>query len=233
LVIRLDSGSLSAEVVPVNRPESFVVEVAATRVAVHGTRFHVERRSSRVFVDVSEGAVAVAPLMGSDKRWLLRAPSSGDFALDGSSGHVVTSEPIKSTARLASHAGSAVKPGPSAAAGDAASQELTAPDEAVDAAPAPLPDKPSIGELEAGLSLVIDRVSRCFTKHMPARGDMRVTARTTLKLKVAPDGSIAEQSFEPPLSPTVSACGALEAEQVRFVASREGVSVTRILELNR
>ena len=43
LTITLESGALSATVVPNPKPETFAVEVGGTRVAVHGTAFRVER----------------------------------------------------------------------------------------------------------------------------------------------------------------------------------------------
>ena len=47
VAIALDRGALSAHVVKSPRPESFVVRVERTRVAVHGTRFRVERGATR------------------------------------------------------------------------------------------------------------------------------------------------------------------------------------------
>jgi hypothetical protein len=246
LTIRLDSGSLSAEVVPVQRPESFVVEVGQTRVAVHGTRFRVERRSDRVFVDVSEGVVAVGPVSRATpaRSWMLRAPSSGDFALDGLSGHVVAaapaSPPRKSrarSARIAKSASPELEPSngtevPAAGAEESVSsaEELA---ETLPPPPAELPNKPSLGDVENGLNAVLNAISACFVQHMPERGDIHVTARTTLKLEIAPDGSIAAQAFEPPLAPSVSKCSRAAAERIRFAPSYEGIRLTRLLELNR
>jgi pyruvate-formate lyase len=62
---------------------------------------------------------------------------------------------------------------------------------------------------------------------------MRVTARTTLSLSVLPDGRIAKSAFDPPLAPNVSQCAQGAAAAIRFVASREGVTLTRVLELRR
>ena len=59
LTVKLESGALSAAVVPNPKPETFAVEVEGTRVAVHGTAFRVERVAERVQVEVSEGTVAV------------------------------------------------------------------------------------------------------------------------------------------------------------------------------
>ena len=89
LTVKLESGALSAAVVPNPKPETFAVEVEGTRVAVHGTAFRVERVAERVQVDVSEGTVAVEPSGArSAPAFLLRRNSRGNFALDGKTGSV-------------------------------------------------------------------------------------------------------------------------------------------------
>ncbi|HEY6557337.1 MAG TPA: FecR domain-containing protein [Polyangiaceae bacterium] len=254
--LRLDSGSLTAEVTHAERSESFVVLAGATRVAVHGTRFQVQRRQGRVLVRVSEGVVAVSSLHAtgqSDEQWLLHAPSRGDFSDDGSAGHVIASEVAEKSRPPATRPRgvrrpptASARPAPESPSGVAAAPESAAevsPEAVVEQLPAELgveagaaaelPAKPSIGDVEAGLAQVIDTLSGCFRAHMPARGDMRVTARTTLSLSVLPDGRVAKSAFEPPLAPNVSQCAQGAAAAIRFAASREGVTVTRILELRR
>ncbi len=89
LTVQLESGALSAAVVPNTKPETFAVEAGGTRVAVHGTAFRVERSADRVLVQVSEGTVAVEPTQThSILRFLLRRDSRGSFALDGRTGSV-------------------------------------------------------------------------------------------------------------------------------------------------
>jgi hypothetical protein len=254
LTIRLDSGAVSAEIIPVHRPESFAVEVGSTRVAAHGTRFRVERRNQRVFVDVSEGVIAVRPIGASKagaQGWVLQAPSSGDFALDGRSGQVFAAEaasrpkPASRSRRPFQHRSPAH--GHSAPAGSASSIDgmeqsmLDVPDAGVlasraetpAAAPVDLPAKPTLGDVEAGVSRVIDAMGACFSEHIPPRGDMRVTARTALKLEIDPEGRIAAEEFEPPLAPGVTECARARSESIRFAPSREGISLNRIVELSR
>lgn len=59
LTVRLDVGRIDAEVVPSNQPESFAVEAGTLRVAVHGTRFAVEKIEGFIDVTVTEGTVVV------------------------------------------------------------------------------------------------------------------------------------------------------------------------------
>ncbi|HMJ10747.1 MAG TPA: FecR domain-containing protein [Polyangiaceae bacterium] len=260
VTLRLDAGTLHAEVTPAERPESFIVHAGGTRVAVHGTRFKVQRRHGRVLVRVTEGVVVVSPLRDSgpaDERWLLRAPSRGDFSEDGSAGHVIASEgasaaaplqrsrparrpqvraPVQTPpiAREAEQPVATVQPAEPAESQDAPpAEEGSELAGAEGGAPYELPLKPSIGEVEAGLTRVIDSLSACFQEHMPARGDVRVTARTKLMLGILADGRIGSAVFDPPLAPNVSQCAVSAAAHVRFAASREGVRLTRFLELRR
>lgn len=250
--LRLDTGSLTAEVTHAERPESFVVQAGATRIAVHGTRFTVQRRQARVLVQVTEGVVAVSSERaagGSEERWLLQAPARGDFSEDGSGGHVIAREvaernkPHATRSRAARRAPAQAPEAPSAAtsvepSAVEAPPELVPEQQSADSSaqaspPVELPAKPSIGDVEAGLTQVIDTLSACFQQHMPARGDMRVTARTTLTLSVLADGRIAKSQFDPPLAPNVSLCALNASATIHFAASREGVVLTRILELRR
>lgn len=240
IALRLDSGALSAQVVPVHRPESFIVEAGGTRVAVHGTRFRVERRDDRVLVGVTEGVVTVSSLSrGPKQAWTLRGPSHGDFALDGASGEVVSGELAAVSAASGSHATRAAKrlvnPNKAVEKATQSVEEEPAVEapETLPEARAELPAKPSIGDVESGLATVVNIVTSCFAENMPARGDIRVTARTTLKLQIAPDGRVASEEFDPPLAPSVRDCATQGSKAAHFAPSHEGVSVTRTLELAR
>jgi len=102
--LALDSGSVSAHVVKSPKPESFVVRVERTRVAVHGTRFNVERTGDSVHVAVAEGVVAVGPVGG--KSFEVRAPGAATLSLDG----VRTDEHVTRTRRVVKATGEAPKP---------------------------------------------------------------------------------------------------------------------------
>lgn len=236
--VRLVSGSLRARVVPTPEKERFVVEAAGTRVAVHGTVFRVAMEEARNLVDVEEGVVAVAPL--DQKRAesvLLRAPAHAEFALSGvplESKHALDE---KRAARLAP----ALKK-PRTTARALSSGEVSA-SEANEVQSDEAPTAPSassaahqrltIGEVEEGVAPVVAAITRCFRAGSEASRNLRVTAQSAVTLKVAPDGTLEKLTFNPPLSPSVQSCSERETAEVRFAASIEGASVTRVLELTR
>ena len=239
--IRLVSGSLRAEVVPTPEKERFVVEAAGTRVAVHGTVFRVAISDDRNLVDVEEGVVAVTPLDATQAQSvLLRAPSHAEFALSGlpldqpravaakqSTPPVQTSRPGRRWATITAPAVSA----------PVESAEVTPAEPALplasDREAAPLPQRLNIGEVEEGVSSVVQAITTCFRESTPDSHTLKVTAQSSVTLSVAPDGSIEQVSFDPPLSPSVQSCTEHALTEVRFAPSLEGASVTRILELTR
>jgi hypothetical protein len=238
LVIRLDSGAILAHVVPAKTVESFVIEVGKMRVAVHGTVFRVERRGAEALVEVSEGAVAVGATTDEAARgWLLRAPARGKFTLDGKSGTV---EDLRGArVPLRTRPGSRILPeiaptlAPEASVSSPEPPPPSVSAELVPAAPAELPSKPSIVELEDGISRLIDAVNGCFAQHTHTGGDMRITAKSSVTLLIAPDGRITSQRFAPPLAPTVQRCSSLKLAELRFAPSKEGITVTRNIEFGR
>lgn len=221
--VRLERGSVLADVVPNRKPETFVVEAAGTRVAVHGTVFRVSLENGRVIVQVREGTVAVGPI-GSVPTFFLKAPAHGDFAPDGRSGSIDgrplgasverRSEPLKLAPRREPTAAPAGSP--------AASTSL-----------APLPSEPSINDIEAGIARIVEAASTCFRQHTTSADGVQITVRTALSLKIAASGAASDVDFQPPLSPDVEECAAANIAQVTFAPSQQGADVTRMLELKR
>jgi len=234
LTVKLESGALSATVVPNPKPETFAVEVEGTRVAVHGTAFRVERVAERVQVDVSEGTVAVEPSSThSAPAFLLRRNSRGNFALDGKTGNVEgnASAVVADGAGRQSHRTLA-----KAAPAPRAPQNALAPAKPeVSAQPSsqaqPLPAQPSISDIETGVSSAVQLMNRCF--HDQTRTDNRVSANTALTLTVAGDGTLQSVTFAPPLAPGVEECAVGGLRALTFTRSVEGVTFTRLLELSR
>ena len=237
LTVALESGALSAAVVPNPRPETFAVEVGGTRVAVHGTAFRVERIAERVQVEVSEGTVAVeASGAHSMPAFLLRRNSRGIFALDGRSGSVEGN-----ASAVLADAGSrsqrtVLKPAavPSVAPAPAPVAQPAKPDlsaEPITNAPA-LPAQPSISDIETGVTSAVELMNRCFHDQTRSSG-IRVSANTGLTLSVAPEGTIQSVTFEPPLAPAVEECAVSGLRALTFTHSVEGVTFTRLLELAR
>ncbi len=216
-VIELDlqSGSVDVEVVPQPVAETFVVLAANVRVAVHGTKFRVTRASEHVEVTVSEGVVAVSR-RDQTTPVRLAAPASGAFELDG-------------TPRTLDRA-SASNEHPTPARHGA----LPGADRAESHQPsAPLPLEPSIGEVEAGVSRVLERTQGCFERHTAAQSGVQVSARTTIHFQVLADGRIPSTTFDPPLAPNVQACADRAIRELRLAQSQRGIDVTRVLELSR
>jgi ferric-dicitrate binding protein FerR (iron transport regulator) len=220
LTIKLDSGALSAHVVPSSRPETFAVEVGGARVAVHGTAFRVERQvSGNLRVEVSEGVVAVGPAgrPGHTEGWLLRRGDSGEFKANGKSGHVVRAETAS------------------------ASEPAAAPSEPSKApvAVAPKPSKPlSPGErdLGKGVDTIESAVRSCYGASATSAGgdaksEVRVRFTTELGVVVGPDGRVRDTRFEPPLAPQVMSCVKGAAAGVKFPESQQGATTTRSLLL--
>lgn len=243
LTLQLESGALSAAVVPNTKPETFAVEAGNTRVAVHGTAFRVERAGDRVLVAVSEGTVAVEPTQThSDPSFLLRRDSRGNFGLDGRTGtvegnaSVVVHDTQGQSHREIAQLADAPRATPHPAAKHGVALPAAVHDQAAPATPGSrtLPLQPSISDIENGVSSAVGLLNGCFRSKSPAASNsVSVSASTGMTLSVAPDGSVQSVTFSPPLAPTVEDCAVLGLRQLTFASSVEGVSFTRIIELTR
>ncbi|HEX2872115.1 MAG TPA: FecR family protein [Polyangiaceae bacterium] len=223
ITVHLERGSVLSHVVPNPKPETFVVEAAGARVAVHGTVFSVKLSDGHVVVDVQEGIVGVGPL-GSPPAFFVNAASHAEFAADGRSGSI-DGKPVGISAAAS---GDAVKP--TAARGAL----VPAPGDAPSPAPAAeLPEEPSINDIEAGVARIVDATSACFRERTPGNGSVQITVRTALSLDILDSGAVADVDFQPPLSPAAAACANAAIAQVQFAPSQHGGKVTRLLELKR
>lgn len=200
LTIRLESGSVSAKVVPSPTTESFAVEVDHARVAVHGTEFRVTREAKQLGVVVQEGVVAVGPALtrGDTEGWLLTPGDSGRFAFDGRSGEVVR----------------AVSVTPLEVEGDPRKLAVQ------------LPDMPTRAEVEKKLDTIEQMSAQCFAKHT-TQDEVRVTAQVRVVAEVAPTGQLRNVSFDPPLAPTVTQCTRAATAGIKFSQSQRGVRAVR------
>lgn len=219
--VRLERGSLLVKAVANPSAETFVVEAAGTRVAVHGTVFRVALEGGRVIVKVREGAVAVGPI-GAVPAFFLKAPAHGDFAADGRSGSI-DGRPLGETEeRLAQPLRLTPPPAPSASG-------RAAPPAGTDE----LPAEPSISDIEAGIARIVDVTSDCFSRNTKSAEGVQITVRTALSLQIVSSGGVSDVDFQPPLSPDVEQCAASSISEVTFSASKQGAKVTRMLELKR
>jgi len=223
VTVHLERGSVLSQVVPNPKPETFVVEAASTRIAVHGTLFRVALAGGRVIVDVQEGTVGVGPL-GSAPAFFVKGSSHADFAADGRSGSI-DGQPVGTSAAQPTEA---LKQPGGHGANAAASSSALAP-----AASAELPGEPSINDIEVGIARIVDATSACFSHYTPGAEGVEITVRTALSLKILDSGAVADVDFQPPLSPPAAECAATSIAQVRFAPSQRGGKVTRLLELKR
>ena len=221
ITVRLERGSVLSRVVPNPKPETFVVEAAGTRVAVHGTLFSVALAGERVIVQVREGIVAVGPI-GGVPAFLLTGGATGEFARDGRSGSIDGRAVRESKSRPTG----AQNQTPSRVAGTAGS--ALAP-----VASAELPREPSIDDIETGIARIVDASTDCFARFTQSADGVQITVRTALSLKILDSGAVAEVDFQPPLSPAAEECAAASVSEMRFASSKQGTSVTRMLELKK
>jgi hypothetical protein len=224
ITLRLERGSVLSEVVPSIKPETFVVEAAGARVAVHGTVFRVSLEGDRIAVRVREGVVAVGP-QSAEPVFLLKAPAYGDFSSDGVSGSVNGQADTAKSSRPSE---------PSQVGRLHAARSATVEGRAAHPTPtAPLPKEPSIDDIEKGIALCVDIASGCFQRHTQSAEGVEVTVHTALSLQVTSSGAATDIAFQPPLSPDADACARTGIASVTFAASEHGTQVTRLLELKR
>jgi hypothetical protein len=224
ITVALERGSVLSEVVPSPKPETFVVEAAGTRVAVHGTVFRVGLEGGRVIVQVSEGTVAVGPIGGAPG-FLLEAPARGDFALDGRSGNI--------DGRPASRQTEERRVGPLKIARPRAPSATPTGSPPVPSSSAEPPNEPSINDIELGVARVVEVASDCFRSHTQSTDGVQITVRTALSLQIAGSGAVSNVGFQPPLSPDAERCAQEGISRIAFAPSQQGATVTRMLELKR
>jgi ferric-dicitrate binding protein FerR (iron transport regulator) len=205
----LERGSVKARVVPSPRSETFVVEAAGTRVAVHGTVFRVALSGDHVDVAVTEGTVLVGPREKPGSGRPVTARESSSFTLGGEL--IAPERPSARPAHLAGeHHGT-----PSAA-------------------PMPaLPAQPPIDEVEKVVSKVLDVGASCFERNTATANGVRVTVNTTMTLKALPSGNLELANFDPPLAPAVQRCLEQGIRSVTIAESQQGISIVRRMDLER
>jgi hypothetical protein len=96
-----------------------------------------------------------------------------------------------------------------------------------------LPDEPPISAVEAGVSEVVSAVQRCFVSTSTGGSEVQVSVRSTLSFQVLPNGELRDIAFQPPLSPNATACARADLGAIRFSESRQGIALSRVLELKR
>jgi len=231
LVLALDTGAVEAQVVPVPAGEAFAVDVAGSRVAVHGTHLRVAREGTHVVVDLNEGAVVVgaAPREGSTVGALVTAPAHADFEAAGLPGSLAVSHdpasvrpPVAVTSPSSSSQPSSASlllpqlarspdAHPPAIPWAVPTQTVTRPTAAAPSAPAssePAPDPNASATLAAA-------VKACMASRQGPE-NVGVEVSTTLHLELDDSGHARAARFDPPVAPDVNACAAATIYRTRW-----------------
>jgi hypothetical protein len=237
LVVALERGAVEADVAPVASGEAFAVDVAHSRIAVHGTHFRVERIGPRAEVDLTEGVVSVgeAPRDGALLGTVVTAPAHVEFAVSNARGTLTINHDPTSVRPAASWGGVAsaevdVSPSASVRTVD------RAPDGRSDARPGssatatklpdtrPLPPSTAQASSSAAAStpastspedVVTNAVRACMAER-PRADNVTVLFQTTLELDVGDDGVVRSARFDPPALPDVTECAASRIYRVHF-----------------
>lgn len=227
VLLRLDQGSVAAEIVPVKGGEPFAVDVGGRRVAVHGTKLLVARVDGALQVAVAEGSAVVGVPRGDARTEgpVVCAGCVGSFGSDAS----IVRDP-SSADRLvddALHVTVAIAaPTPDVApAPDVAPTPEVAPTPTPSPAPMPIPvptpNKGAVGanpvavpspapapapgltpaQYTPALAKLANALGACFP-HTKAT----FSFTTNMTITIAPTGAIAESTFDPPLDAPVRAC---------------------------
>jgi hypothetical protein len=236
LIVRLETGALTARVMRRDGGEVFAVEAAHTRVTVHGTAFRVAHQGEAVLVSVSEGTVIVgpagrAPDPASER---LAAPGRRSFAAAA----WTSPEPEPTAAAAAVVAGPAAR---KRAAGSALGRGPRA-GSALPESPAELalPERTevvheslSLSQTERGLSEFFGITQACFAEGSGKTASVGLSIRAMATLDVAPDGTVRSVAFSPPLAPTLDECITEHIAAMRFAVSQRGATIVRAVELSR
>jgi hypothetical protein len=195
-------------------PERFVVEVGNVRVAVHGTRFSVQRDGDEAFVQVERGVVSVSSV-GGGQQTLLEAPAEGRFRLTGDD----AGSTVEATGNVSQRQSPRRRP---------LALQPAEPSERP-AEPTQLPKEPTFSDVEAGLAGVEGALRQCLLDTTRTNGKVSVSLKTRVTLRIDQAGLVAGHEFSPPLSPTLEACAQTRFRQVRFTESATGALVIRDL----
>lgn len=214
--LSLESGSIQVDVQPGRAVGAVVVRAGSTLIAVHGTRFVVERSNAEVTVRVTDGAVSVGAnsRQGPTVKWLVAAGFEGRFSLDGAAtasfGRV---QGFPSAPAVASESGE--PPVPAANTTTARSVPVTPKPSDSDHVPSPvastiaaeLPDVLTNDTAHVALAALKSQLTECYRAAALSRpAGVKITVNSSLSLTVAPDGHVVLGQFSPPLKPEARAC---------------------------
>jgi hypothetical protein len=216
VTVALDSGRIEADVIPQPKPESFAIEVANARIAVHGTLFSVERRGALAEVVVREGKVMVSQsnATGSLQNTLLTAPSRAQVDLE--------SKPTTDTDPGITRPSGNSPPSPRLTVDTSSARPSTA-----------LPEVPEADEVERTWSETANIVSICFAEHTAKTPSVRVSFKTLMTIHVGVSGAIAQVGFNPPVPESVRECTLTRVGGIKTKPSLNGATLSRATVLSR
>ena len=230
LTVGLNSGRIDAEVVPSRQPESFAIETNERRVAVHGTRFSVERQSNGMVVTVLAGSVVVGSpgQLGQTTGMVLTAPQRMRFPLveqkDSSPLGDVVAVVEDSLPRRSKNTLSVPATANSDTINDPAHPLIDK-----------LPERPSPIEQEMALDVVRAAAARCFaqakTSDTGHESNVLVRVETQLSVTIAPSGSVQNASFSPPVPDEIMECARHEVADWSTSPSQLGSTANRAIIL--
>jgi ferric-dicitrate binding protein FerR (iron transport regulator) len=239
LVLTLERGAVRAHVTPVADGEAFAVDVAPSRVAVHGTLFRVSRAGSHAAVDLIEGVLSVgnAPRSGPVMGTIVTAPAHAEFMVSDAVATMKVTHDLDAVRPLAPSALPS-----DAESADVAVQRLRAKGQAEGALPQwspPINGRPSprvVGSASAGPELaagssgpmprqaaadatasdaIESAVLACMAER-PHPDNVTVLVHTTLYLEIGDDGSVRTARFDPPVAPEVNGCASSAIYKAHF-----------------
>lgn len=201
--------------------DTFVVEAAGARIAVHGTTFSVALDGERVLVEVVEGVVSVGPLgkPSSATDAFVRGPGRAAFSSrDGELLEVMAVSPSSQAASGASRGRAedlgalhgAKPPSRPVAVEHEPPREGSRPDEPPTASPsaevleaAAAPSDQAVPTAEASpvaFSALRSQLVACLTAERGAVDpSLRVVASTDVRFRLDPEGRVATVRFIPPV----------------------------------
>ena len=224
-IVRLEEGRIDAEVVPRHDTdqllEAFVVDAGATRVAVHGTVFSVERRAGVVDVEVTRGSVTVGPAhhRGVTTGHLVVSPQRASFRdgrvvrPDGAATEVAMNDDVEP--QPDPEAAPPRRPGALPEASGSEPTEVATSPHAPPTAPAQQgeapeeqdePEADEAGDDESGVLTVAaaqSRVLSCLATAAPddSTTGTKVTVSSQVTAVLSAEGDVLSVQFVPPLRP--------------------------------
>lgn len=212
-VVELEAGSIHGAV----GSGALVVTAGETEIATLGQAvMRVTRSSSKVVVDLQQGAVSVGPRGQRARGRVVTAPLLASFSLDGGKDFRVLPDPVSAAVApqpaqvdAPAEAPAPVVDAPAAKAPPAAVHEprapVAAPPVAEVAVVEPPAEPPALSDAAVSATL-----HGCLTKvrAQPASGspEVSVSLASTLRVETRDDGSVKSASFNPPLRPELQAC---------------------------